>query len=387
MIIHMESRSKIMWIVPSAIFWGSAATVVYTYAGYPTAIKLLSKFFPRPILKQDYTPKVSIVLAAHNERKVIASKLENLLQLDYPKDKKQIIVVSDGSTDDMELLVEPFTQRGVELFRLNKAEGKPTALNLGVSKATGDIIVFCDARQTIGTNALHALTACFADASVGAVSGELELTGKKGLGFYWKYEKFIRMAEAEFDSAPGATGALFAIRKNLFEPIPKDLLLDDVFTPMQIILKGFRVVFESNAKIYDKEASTNDEFQRKSRTLAGNFQLLHHLPGILNPFKNRIFGQFASHKLLRLVCPFALITLLGSNIILVVFMAPGWPIYVLTLVGQLIGYGLAINGYIAGEDAGKLSKLASTFTTLNGAAIVGLKRYLYNDFMWTSSKK
>lgn len=377
-----------MWVIPTAVFWSSVAAVGYSYLGYPVAIKLMSKLFQKPVVKKDIAPTVSVVLAAHNEKNSICAKLDNLLNMDYPADKLQIVVVDDGSTDGMGALLKPYADHEqVEVLALDEAGGKPAALNYGMTAATGDVVVFCDARQRVDEQAIKALASCFADGAVGAVSGELEMAGEKGPGFYWKYEKFIRMAEAKVDSVPGATGALFAIRRALFEPIPKDALLDDVFTPMQIILKGYRVIFEPGAKVYDIEAESDDEFRRKARTLAGNFQILGQLPQILNPFKNRIFWQYASHKIMRLVCPFALIGLLGTNVVLVATFAPGWPFYVFSLGGQLLCYGLAIHGAMAKEKAGKLSRLAHTFTMLNSAAVVGLKRYLSGDFSWTSSKK
>src|SRR5690606_22223445 len=133
-------------------------------------------------------------------------------------------------------------------------------------------------------------------------------------GVYWKYEAFIRKHESRVDSLVGATGALYAIRRALFRPLPDDSLVGDLFTPLQIALRGYRVVFEPEARIYDVEAAPGDEFARKARTLAGNFQLLHHLPRVFDPLRNRLFAQFASHKLMRLACPFALAGLFASNV-------------------------------------------------------------------------
>jgi cellulose synthase/poly-beta-1,6-N-acetylglucosamine synthase-like glycosyltransferase len=211
------------------------------------------------------------------------------------------------------------------------------------------------------------------------------IEGEQGPGLYWKYEKFIRRAEARFDSIPGVTGALFAIRRSLFKTIPTHLLLDDMYTPLQIILKGYRVVLEPEAKAYDVETELSGEFKRKVRTLAGNFQLIEDLPVLLNPLKNRLFFQFASHKLMRLLCPLMLACLLGTNILLVFTLAPGWPIYVLTLIGQATGYGLALNGLLSGEKANLLSKAALTFVTLNVAAVKGFGRYIKGDFRWTNA--
>lgn len=372
-----------MPFIATTVFWSALNTVAYTYVGYPLAVGALSKLRPKPIKKDAVCPTISVVMAACNEAKTIRRKIENLLSIDYPVDKRQIVIVSDASTDDTDEIARSFVNRGVVFDRLEKQSGKPTALNLGVSLATGEIVIFCDARQRIDEHAFRELVSPFADPTVGAVSGELFIDGDKGPGLYWKYEKVIRSAESRLDSVPGATGALYAIRRALYEPLPKDLLLDDVFTPMQIILKGYRVVFESNAKVFDVEADHASEWRRKARTLAGNFQLLHYLPEILNPRKNRIFWQFASHKLLRLACPWALGGLFLSNLSLAAGLSPIRILYLPSLAAQCAAYGLALNGALRKEKCGSLSRTAHTFVLLNAAAVEGLKRYLKKDYTWT----
>ncbi|HMA96916.1 MAG TPA: glycosyltransferase family 2 protein [Polyangiaceae bacterium] len=373
-----------MWTAGFA-YWLSMGTVSYTYAGYPLLVVLLSKVRPKSVAKAAIQPSVSVVVAAHNEAQNIGTKIENLLALDYPKEKLQIIVASDGSTDETNSIVEAYADRGVVLVRLKQARGKPSALNEAVSCATGDVVVFCDARQRVDANAISALVACLADPTVGSVSGELHMEDTKGPGAYWKYEKVIRNAESRVGSVPGVTGALHAMRRSLFEPIPRDAILDDMFTPLQVMLRGYRVVFEPEAKAFDREADTKDEFRRKARTLAGNYQLLSYLPDLLNPLRNRIFWQFTSHKLLRLICPFALVSLYLSNVVLVLSPSPGWPIYVISLGGQSVAYALAIYSQISGKSTGKAARLAHTFVVLNAAAVEGLRRYLRGDFTWTGS--
>jgi biofilm PGA synthesis N-glycosyltransferase PgaC len=265
------------------------------------------------------------------------------------------------------------------------ARGKPTAVNLGAARARGEVLLFCDARQRIAPGALRELTACLADPEVGAVSGELSIEAERGPGLYWRYEKAIRRAESLVDSVAGATGALFAVRRELFRELPPDCLLDDVYTPMQIMLRGYRVAFEPAAKVFDEEADLGGEFARKARTLAGNFQLVRHLPELLDPRRNRIFPQFVSHKLLRLACPYALVGLLGSNLVLVLTGAPPWPFYAATLAGQVGMYGLAAAEAVTGK-AGKAGRVAHTFVVLNLAAVAGLWRYLRGDFSWTSAR-
>ena len=373
------------WLTAKSVFWSSAGLLAYTYAGYPAAITALARLRGRPPRKAPYEPTVSVVLAAGNEERVIGRKLDNLLGLDYPRDKLQIIVVSDGSTDGTDAIVRGYADRGVVLERLATRSGKPTAVNRGARRATGEVLLFCDARQRIAPEALRALTACLADPEVGAVSGELYLGAERGPGLYWRYEKVIRHAEGLVDSVAGATGAIFAVRRALFRELPPDCLLDDVFTPMQIMLRGYRVAFEPEAKAFDEESDLTGEFARKARTLAGNFQLVRQLPELLDPRRNRIFTQFVSHKLLRLACPYALVGLLGSNLVLVATGAPPWPFYAATLAGQIGLYGAAALEAVTGRT-GRLGRVGHTFVVLNMAAVAGLWRFLRGDLGWTTAR-
>jgi poly-beta-1,6-N-acetyl-D-glucosamine synthase len=373
------------WLTAKSVFWSSAGLLFYTYAGYPAGIAALARLRARPPRKGAHEPTVSVVLAAGNEERAIGRKLDNLLALDYPRDKLQIIVASDGSTDGTDAIVRGYADRGVVLERIETRAGKPTAVNHGVRRASGELLLFCDARQEIERGALRALAACFADPEVGAASGELTFPSERGPGLYWRYEKLIRHAEGLVDSVAGATGALFAVRRDLFADLPPDCLLDDVFTPMQIMLRGYRVAFEPAARVFDIEADLKGEFARKARTLAGNFQLVRELPELLDPRRNRIFLQFLSHKLLRLACPYALVGLLGSNLVLVATGAPPWPFYVATLAGQVGLYGAAALEALTGR-AGKVGRLGHTFVVLNVAAVAGLWRYLRGDLAWTGAR-
>ena len=372
-----------MWLLNTAIYWSSLGVLTYTYAGYPMLVSLLAKLKEKKVRKRAIEPSVSMVMAVRDGESTIQQKIENLLALNYPSDKKQLIVVSDGSVDRTDDIIRSFADRKVVYERVETPSGKPNALNRGVARADGDIVVFCDVRQRIDGAALKVLTACFADPTVGAVSGELFIESDKGPGLYWKYEKWIRAAESKVDSVPGATGALYAIRRSLYEALPADLLLDDVFTPMQIIQKGYRVIFESNAQVFDTESNPDAEWRRKARTLAGNYQLLTTLPSLLNPRKNRILFQFGSHKLMRLVAPFALGGLLFSNIALVVTPALGRTFYSGSLAAQIAGYGAALSGALKKEKSGALSRAAYTFVLLNGAALEGARRFVMRDYAWT----
>lgn len=375
-----------MWLSATAVYWSCASIVGYTYLGYPLAIYALGRLRPNRPRREPIRPTVSVVLAARNEAERIGIKIENLLELDYPMDRLQIIVVSDGSTDGTDRVVQGFAGRGVLFERVDTPSGKPTALNRGVARASGEIVLFCDTRQRIDPAALTTMVELFADPNVGAVSGALDLPRDKGPGLYWAYEKRIRAAESELDSVVGATGALYAIRRQLYRPLPANCLVDDVYTPMQIVLAGYRVIYEPEARVYDSEADNAGEFSRKARTLAGNFQLIEQLPLLLNPRRNRLWVQLVSHKLMRLTCPVALAGLYASNVLLVASLAPGWPFYCGTLLAQTAGYALAARGATA-KRPGRLARASYTFVNLNLAALEGFRRYLTGQLDWTTARQ
>ena len=328
------------------IFWLSFAFVVYVYFGYPAFLMLWRRFAARPVRKAYCEPTVSIIIAAHNERDRIERKLKNCLALDYPRRKLEIIVSLDGPTDGSEFVVWKYVQQGVLLVHSKEHAGKAAALNRAFRRATGEIVVFADARQIFDRNAIRELVANFADETVGAVSGQLLLIDEgrqeatTDVGVYWRYEKALRFMESRIHSIAGATGAIYAIRRNLYEDLPEDTILDDVLTPLRIVLKGKRTVFEPEAKAYDAVACCSGaEYGRKVRTLCGNYQLLFQLPQVLLPWRNPIFVQFISHKVGRLLVPWALVTLLVSNL----FMLSG--VYAVMFALQAAWYLFALAGY------------------------------------------
>lgn len=330
------------------LFWLSFAFVFYVYFGYPALLALWRRMGGRAINRASCEPTVSVVIAAHNERERLERKLKNCLALDYPKTKLQIIVSLDGPTDGSESLVSVYTEKGIELVHSVDHQGKAAALNRALRRATGEIVIFADARQAFDVSAIRELTANFADETVGAVSGELLLMqdsdggeASTDVGLYWRYEKALRLMESQIHSVAGATGAIYAIRRDLYEDLPEDAILDDVLTPLRIILKGKRAVFEPRAKAYDAVACcAASEYRRKVRTLCGNYQLVRYLPQVLSPWRNPIFVQFLSHKLGRLLVPWALLTLFVTNL----SMLNG--IYLVTFLMQLGWYSFAAAGYL-----------------------------------------
>ncbi len=328
-------------------FWVSVAAVVYVYLGYPVLLGLARRVARKPVWKAPIEPTVTILIAAHNERERIERKLRNCIELDYPRNKLQILVSLDGPSDGTEFAVWRFAARGVQMLHSREHRGKPSALNAGIRRAAGDIVVFADVRQMFDRHAIRRLVENFADPGVGAVSGELILTGgphsesASGVGLYWKYEKWIRSRESDVHSVAGATGAIYAIRRELYRELPDETILDDVMTPMRIVFGGKRVVFEPLAKAYDAvSCCPRAEFGRKVRTLTGNYQLVALMPELLIPFRNPVFWQFCSHKLGRLVVPHLLIGILVSNVFLI------GGIYTWLLAAQIVLYLAAWMGHV-----------------------------------------
>lgn len=366
------------------LFLISLSLIIYTYFLYPIIIYLLSNFYKKRTIGKYIYPTVSILVSAYNEEKNINSKLRSLLALDYPEERLEILIGSDGSTDSTNEIVNRFINANPKfklyLYNKGKREGKPSMLNLLVSKANNEILVFSDCRQRLDVKAVKEIVKYFEDSKVGSVSGELHYESNDanktaaGLGLYWKYEKFIRKSESRMGSMLGATGALYAIRKPLFPQLPADLILDDVYVPLKIVEKGYRAVFDKRAKVYDKVfEQTDKEFLRKARTLAGNYQLFYYLRSLFNPFKGKISWQFFSHKFLRLTVPFLLIIVLVSNI----FIVKTSYFYAIFFLLQVVFYGLAILGRFA-KIENKVLDVPLMFCVMNAAAVVGLYRFLHN---------
>lgn len=276
-------------------------------------IYLLAKYKTNTYKKSPFSPQVSIVIVACNEESRIEGKIKNCLASDYSKDKLQLIVVSDGSTDKTNDIVSAYANLDsrVSLIKNIEQRGKSACLNDGVAKADSDYVVFCDTRQELDGSAISELMQYFADDDVGAVSGEMffrddSVEGySEGLDFYWKYEKFIRKAESNCRSVVGVTGALYAIKKVYYEPLPQGVILDDVMIPMNIVRQDKRVAYCSSARIYDfPSKDISSEEKRKRRTISGNYQLLKIMPWLLSWSKNPIWFEYLSHKVLRLLSPF-----------------------------------------------------------------------------------
>lgn len=369
----------------SYIFWLSIATLLYTYIGYPFYIFVMAKFNKMVVEKDfEFRPFVSVIISAYNEGGFIAGKIANLLRSKYPKGKLEILVGSDGSTDTTDSILQRLSNDKVRIFIFRKRRGKASVLNDIVQRAKGEILVFCDVRQLFNEDAIRHLVANFADDRVGCVSGELVFDRgsydngvSEGVGIYWVYEKLIRRCESAIHSMVGATGAIYAIRKRLYSLPPDDTILDDVYIPLAIARKGYRCIWDGEAAAYDKPSSTpREEYRRKVRTLAGNYQIFKMFKELLIPFKSFVTMPLLSHKLLRVLAPFFMVSLFVSN----VFIAKS-SFYLSFLVGQTLFYILAIMGSATYKKSSKrlLVKVASTiymFCLMNFTAIVGLYRFV-----------
>lgn len=336
---------------------------------------------PMPTTADNPLPSVSIVIAAHNEKASLPVKLASLEHLDYPEELLELIIVSDGSSDGTEdYLAEQFgTHEKKTFIHYAESKGKCGALNEGVAKATGDVILFMDARQAVSPNVAMALVPYLADKSIGAATGELVLSEGNSLeagnfGLYWRYEKWIRENETKLFSIAGVSGALYAIRREDFIPNKLGTLLDDFETPISLLKQGKKTLFVPGAYAYDE---TNDdlalEFRRKVRNLAGNWQSYSKNSWLYSPTENPIWWQFCSHKLARLLVPFAMIIAFFSALI-GALMGDGFLQFALLM--QLIIYALTGASYagIPGTN-NKVINFFKVFVQLNAAAFVGTIRY------------
>lgn len=361
------------------IFWISATILAYTYLGYPAWLWLRSRLRPRPVNAQAFTPSISVVMVVRNEAAVLERKLNNVLNMDYPSELVNVVVVSDGSTDATnEILRRRREDSRVKILEMAESRGKAACLNDAIAIAAGDLVVFTDARQKIEAGALRLLAAQLADPAVGSASGELMLgdpdSGEivRGMGIYWRIEKTVRELESIAGSVVGATGALYAVRRPLLVPIPAGTILDDVFIPMHVVRQGFRVTFVPDAHAWDvADQGTEREFSRKVRTLSGNYQLVQLAPWLLTS-SNPIRFEFISHKLLRLFAPFAL-----AAALIAAFLTPG-PVYRAALVLQIAFYALsliAMTRVLKGPLA-RVGDAARTFVVLNSAAAVAFIKFV-----------
>jgi cellulose synthase/poly-beta-1,6-N-acetylglucosamine synthase-like glycosyltransferase len=364
----------------SFVFWLSFAVIAYTYVGYPSIMFLLARFAARPWRKAHFDASVSIVMAVHNGAERLPQQIEHLASLD-PGRVREVIIVSDGSNDGTAEVLNQSRDPRVRSIILPEQGGKAVALNHGIAAATGEILLFIDIRPKVAAGALGQLMSNFADPLVGCVAGELVLNSdghdaasSAVSGVYWRYEQWIRNCEAAFDSPVGVYGGFYAARRSLVQLFPPGIILDDMFQPLAILRQGYRSVLDRSAIVTDTwPGKVAGEFQRKVRTLAGNFQLVSLAPWILSPV-NRVLFQLVSHKLLRLAVPYFFVLMLISASWLGLH-SPAWR---LVALAQWVFWLSALASLrVKLPVIHRFAAAASALLVLNAAAIAGLYKFLF----------
>lgn len=362
---------------------GGALLLAYVLLGYPALLAALAKVRPWPLcpVADPPLPSVSILISAYCEERDLPRKLASLADVDYPINLVEILIADDGSSDGTTAVVAAAAAADprVRLLPPTGNLGKPAQLNRLAEAATGEVLIFTDARQPLEPAALRAVVAPLADPTVGGVSGAVAYRTPTGddvpLGAYWKYESALRQWEGQLHSCCGAAGPLLAVRRELWQPLPPGIVLDDMLTPLRLVMRGKRFVYAADAVAVETYAmNRRHEFQRRVRTLAGNYQLLRLEPALLLPWRNPIWWQLLSHKVLRLTIPWCLAAmLLGSLLGL-----GRHPVFAGALAVQLLGYAYAaIGGVMAGRPrAPKGSSAAYSLVLLAAAALAGLWRDL-----------
>ncbi len=371
------------------LFWCSLFLLIYIYIGYPIVVWCLAELSHRPILKDsNYQPYVSILIAAYNEETDIADTINNKLALDYPKDKFEIIVVSDESSDKTDeivsLIADKETEVNIRLFRQAPRKGKTSGLNMIVPEANGEIIVFSDANSIYDVKALKALVSNFADPGVGYVTGKMVYVNSSGAligdgcSAYMKYENWLREHETQFASIVGVDGGIDAMRKNLYQALNPDQLPDFV-QPLKVVEKGYRVVYEELAVLKEPALNNADnEYRMRVRVSLRALWALHDMKGLFNPLEHGLFSfQLISHKLLRYLAFIPQLLLLLCNL----FLLGSGGFYLLFFLVQMLFFFLAWIGHGADDSKDKPAWLALPyyFTLLNVSSAHAAWRYLKGE--------
>lgn len=377
------------------LFWLAVLFVIYTYLGYPLLVFLFSRLKPAGTPQAGELPVVTLLIAAYNEEKVIAQKVENSLALDYPREKLQILVAADGSSDKTPDIVRQYEAQGVVLSYTPERNGKMAAITRAMPLARGEIVVFSDANNLYDQQAIRALVAPYADRKVGATTGaKLIIEDGRSLssaeGFYWKYESWIKKSETRLSTCTSAVGEMFSIRKELFVAPARNIVNDDRYMAFDLIRRGYRVYYTPQARSYETVSkSAGDEIARRTRITVGAYQTMTMAAKLLPFSRPLVLWQVISHKFFRAFVPFAMLLALLSNLALVLwpvqpspnaFWAVASPFNNIFLALQGLFYAVAVVGNLF-PSRGKLGKILYIPTFLvnsNLAALLGLYSFLTN---------
>ena len=374
------------------IFWGSLFILFYSYLGYGIflwiflkARSLLTVPKRTAALQPHFEPAVTLMVATFNEELIIREKIQNCLQLNYPRNKLKIVFAADGSSDNTVSIIKEYPH--IELYFKPEREGKSAAINRVMPFISTPVTIFCDANTFLNPDCIKEIVKHYAHPNIGAVAGEKKVvdpskktnTAGAGEGLYWKYESALKKLDSEFYSVVGAAGELFSIRTELFEHVDKNILLDDFIISMNICRKGYRVMYEPAAFATEAPSfSLKDEQKRKIRIAAGGFQSMVLLKGLLNIFKyGKLSFQYISHRVLRwLICPLLLPLLYLSNII--IYFKEGSRIYLLLLILQSLFYIGAFTGWLFASKNVKVKLLYVPyyFLFMNIAMYFGFFRFI-----------
>ena len=373
-----------IYLTAQIIFLFSTFALLYVYAGYPLLVWLVSRLRPRPVTKSPFAPTVTVLITAYNEEKDIRAKLENTLQINYPSNKLEILVVSDCSNDRTDAIVESFKDDGVKLYRQTERGGKTVAQNAAVNLANGEIILFSDATTMYQPDVLTQMLPSFADETVGCVAGRLiyvdDSNSNVGTGAksYWSYETFLKKAESRACSLIGASGCLYAVRKAVYQPMYAEACSDFLIATV-IYEQGLRTIYEPNAVCTEETNRRADlEMKMRVRVISQTYTDLWRNRRMMNPFRSGFFAvELISHKLLRYAVPFFLLLIFISTLALTFFS----EIYALVFVLQIVFYTIALVGWFF-EKSGKKLGIAAIplyFVLANLASLIAFYKFLRGE--------
>jgi biofilm PGA synthesis N-glycosyltransferase PgaC len=389
----MENASLASVLI-ALFFWISLGGILYTYFGYPIFIFLLAKLAHKSETYSGRQPPVTLLIAAYNEETVIEDKIRNSLAIDYPKQLIQVLIVADGSRDKTSEIAKRYTEYGVELLYELERRGKMAAINRALPQARGEIIVFSDANNYYQPDTIRNLIRPFSNPAVGATTGAKVIGQGDGSlgsseGLYWKYESFIKKQESRLESCTSAAGEVLAIRKELYSPPPDHVINDDFYIAMQIVRRGYRLVYVPEARSIERVSpSAEDEVTRRTRINAGRFQAIAMADQILPWKRPLLVWQIFSHKFLRPLVPFFMIGVFVFNLLALLFPPPARGLFILSRPYNIIFFSLQLLFYIfawvgrKSEKRGDKSRLSRLFylptflTNSNWAALMGFFRFL-----------